>query len=397
MAVLEPCLTSLDETSAFARALLLGLALACNVGGMLSPIASMQNIISVQALAPVGVAVGFGDWIFYAAPVAYASVVATWGVIAFGPVGFVGLGVDVPAVPGPAKDTAFFWEQPHATFAYLDNSTHHPRRPDDDDQRSYDGDETLHAVPLTSPGEKSLTIRKRKLLHWVAGLPDAAPWNTVAVSLVSLVTVVLWSVSGPPSLFGNVAVVSFAYMSLALGHGFLTAVDLNSLPWHTLILLGGSNVLGLAVQSSRLLDYVAAKLIPYLPDGVRAPTQLLVVIVIFVSLVSTFVSHTVASIIVMPLVSKVAADAGHPAEIGLAAALAISSSAALPFSSLPNLNSLTRLDKQRRPYLHPHHFLSYGAIAQLITASLIVAWSPLGTALFIHTTPILDDDDHNYQ
>lgn len=310
-AVLEPALSKLNHDDAFARALLLGLAFGCNVGGMLSPIASMQNIISVQALAPAGVNVSFGVWMLVATPVALGSTFASWIVLAFFGEKFRIKGDLLP----PAK----------------------PRR----------------------------TSRRK----------------TLCVSLAAVVTVALWSSGG--RVVGGVGTASLMFMALAFGVGWLTVVDLNSLSWHTLCLLGGSNVLGQAVQSSKLLHYAADNIIPYLPHG--NPALLALLVASIVSFISTFVSHTVSAIIVMPLVVQVAATSttASTATIGLAAALSISAACALPFSSLPNLNSLTRHDANRKAYLHTYHFLIYGSVTQLITLALVLAWVPMAVALFV--------------
>ena len=37
----------------FSKALLLGLAIACNFGGMMTPISSVQNVLAVSALEQV--------------------------------------------------------------------------------------------------------------------------------------------------------------------------------------------------------------------------------------------------------------------------------------------------------------------------------------------------------
>ncbi len=41
------------------------------------------------------------------------------------------------------------------------------------------------------------------------------------------------------------------------GSGLLSEVEFNSMSWHTLFLVGGGNVLGKAVGSSGLLEYLA--------------------------------------------------------------------------------------------------------------------------------------------
>ena len=46
----------------YARAVLLGIAFSCNLGGMMTPIASMQNMLAMQQLNSAGVTVNFGGW-----------------------------------------------------------------------------------------------------------------------------------------------------------------------------------------------------------------------------------------------------------------------------------------------------------------------------------------------
>lgn len=53
--------------------------------------------------------------------------------------------------------------------------------------------------------------------------------------------------------------------------------------------------------------------------------------------ISTFVSHTVAALILMPIIVEVGVKCGNPVLLGMGAALAVSSGCALPFSSFPNV------------------------------------------------------------
>lgn len=68
--IVVPSLRALPFHSAYRRTVLLGIAAACNVGGMLTPIASPQNIAALQALgnAGDGAAVSFGTWMACAVP-----------------------------------------------------------------------------------------------------------------------------------------------------------------------------------------------------------------------------------------------------------------------------------------------------------------------------------------
>ena len=59
---------------------------------------------------------------------------------------------------------------------------------------------------------------------------------------------------------------------------------------------------------------------------------------------TTFISHTVSAIIVMPLIAEIGVSAGNPALMVFTCALATSSAMALPMTSFPNVNSLLAED-----------------------------------------------------
>ena len=120
------------------------------------------------------------------------------------------------------------------------------------------------------------------------------------------------------------------------GSGMLTEVDFNSLSWHTLFLVGGGNVLGKAVQVSGLLEYLADGIIDTLP--LRNPWLALIFILSFVLTISIFVSHTVASIILMPIIARIGVSLQIPEVVVIGSAFAVSGAMALPFSSFPNVN-----------------------------------------------------------
>ncbi|SCV00838.1 LAMI_0G07624g1_1 [Lachancea mirantina] len=74
--LIQPLLKSLDTNSPFARALVLGVAMSANVGGMASPISSPQNIISMNYLKPYGV--GWGQFFAIALPSGILSMLLIW-------------------------------------------------------------------------------------------------------------------------------------------------------------------------------------------------------------------------------------------------------------------------------------------------------------------------------
>lgn len=74
--LLKPVLDELDADVPFAKALVMGVALAADVGGMASPISSPQNVISMQYLAPYGI--GWGQFFAVALPVGIITTLSAW-------------------------------------------------------------------------------------------------------------------------------------------------------------------------------------------------------------------------------------------------------------------------------------------------------------------------------
>lgn len=74
--LLSPLLDAMDADSPFAQALVLGVALAANIGGMSSPISSPQNIISMSYLKPYGI--GWGQFFAVALPSGILAMLLVW-------------------------------------------------------------------------------------------------------------------------------------------------------------------------------------------------------------------------------------------------------------------------------------------------------------------------------
>src|SRR2546423_14227454 len=73
--IIQPMLRNLPAESHFSKALILGIALASNIGGAASPIASPQNIIALQNMRPNP---SWGIWFFVALPVCIISILLIW-------------------------------------------------------------------------------------------------------------------------------------------------------------------------------------------------------------------------------------------------------------------------------------------------------------------------------
>jgi di/tricarboxylate transporter len=71
----EPILRTLPHKSPYAKTLVLGIALASNIGGMSTPISSPQNIIAIGNMSP---APTWPEWLIVSIPLCIASILAVW-------------------------------------------------------------------------------------------------------------------------------------------------------------------------------------------------------------------------------------------------------------------------------------------------------------------------------
>ena len=78
VAILGPLLVSSREKSKYPRAMLLGIAMAANIGGMGTVIGTPPNAIAAGALASVG-EVNFTEWMIYGIPPAIFLLAIAWG------------------------------------------------------------------------------------------------------------------------------------------------------------------------------------------------------------------------------------------------------------------------------------------------------------------------------
>ncbi|CEG44700.1 divalent anion:na symporter family protein [Plasmopara halstedii] len=309
VSVLLPIIRDFPTNSIYVKTLLIGLAFACNLGGMMTPISSLQNTLAVSFLEKAGYTVTFGQWMAMAVPFCTVSTVLCWAFL--------------------------LWVMDPRDATYIPQIVY--------DQK-----------------------QKISSLH-------------VVVVSMTLLTIFLWaSFSVTITTFGDLGIISMIFMFIMFGTGMLSQFDFDSFSWHILFLIGGGNVLGDAVQRSGLLDTLSQMVIHALPSGnVWMVTVSLCSMVICLT---TFVSHTVASIILLPIIVQMAIQIGHPHIPVICCALAISAAMALPFSSFPNINSLLVLDDHGQPYLEVKDFLRVGVSFSLVTMALIVT---LGYGLIV--------------
>ncbi|CAM39844.1 putative sodium/sulphate symporter [Leishmania braziliensis MHOM/BR/75/M2904] len=311
LGVVQRTLWEFPEGTKAPHGILLGLAFSCNIGGMLSPIASPQNAVAISALGFYNVS--FAQWVTVALPVVLFSVVAAWAIV------------------------LIVWE-PFAAVPYI----------------------PLQVVNTAAEEQVSSATR-------------------VVVLVVSAITITLWIL--PANLFfGDTGIVALIPIVVFFGIGILSKDDFNTLSWHLMFLLAGGNMLGLCAHDSRLLDIIAMSMKSTLTDS--PPYLTLLAVLIAVSIITTFVSHTVAAMILLPIIVKIGflmpqstgIMAVTPQSMVMLTALMCSGAMAFPISSFPNVNSLLAEDSKGKLYLRAKDFLVCGTAITLVFMVCLATW-----------------------
>ena len=247
------------------KALLLGIALSSNIGGAASPIASPQNLIALQNMAPEP---GWGIWFFVALPVCIISILLIWVLLL------------ITLQPGK--------------------------------------------------GTNIVPIRPMK---------DKFTGTQYFIIAVTLITIVLWCVTHQlEPIFGDMGVVAIIPIVLFFGTGILTKEDFNNFLWTIIILAAGGLALGKAVNSSGLLHTLAQGV----TDGVQGMSlySVMAIFAAMIMVIASFISHTVAALIILPLVAQVGEgmDEPRPNLLVMSSVLMCSAAMALPTSGFPNMS-----------------------------------------------------------
>ncbi|KAF7582435.1 SPX domain family protein [Clavispora lusitaniae] len=296
--LIQPVLRTLPTEAPFSQALVLGIALASNLGGMASPIASPQNVIAIQYMNPNP---GWGKWFAVAIPVSVCSMI-------------------------------FIWMELILTFKI-----------------------STSKVKAYKPIKEKLTAKQ---------------WY---VSIVCIGTIILWCVESKiESTFGSSGIIAVVPVILLFGTGILKVADVNNFPWTIILLAMGGLALGSAVTSSGLLATIASALQKKVENF-----EAFVILLIFgllILVVATFVSHTVATIIIVPLVKEVGESMAHPHPLLLIMGTALLASGAmgLPTSGFPNVTAISMTDEVGKRYLTVNTFITRGVPASIITYIFVI-------------------------
>ena len=156
-------------------------------------------------------------------------------------------------------------------------------------------------------------------------------FQKVFISLVTIGTIVLWCIENTfQAQLGDMGVIAILPVVAFFGTGLLTKEDFNNFLWTVIVLAMGGIALGKAVDSSGLLDTIAHHI-----QSAVSGFSMWVVLLIFSCLTlvfATFVSHTVAAVIILPIIQQVGMSFAdpHPRVLVMGAGLVCSAAMGLP-------------------------------------------------------------------
>ncbi|KAL6947292.1 hypothetical protein ACO0QE_002172 [Hanseniaspora vineae] len=289
----QPVLRTLNADAPFAKALVLGVALSANIGGMASPISSPQNVFSQTYLKPYGV--GWGQFFAVALPT---------GILAM----------------------LLIWIELCLTYKINQNK-----------------------IQKFKPIKEKFTLKQ---------------WYVI---FVTLATILLWCFLTDMEFFGNAGVIGVIPIVLLFGSGLLNGEDLNNFPWSIVILAMGGIALGSGINSSGLLNTIGTSLQKRVQD--YSMFAILAIFGIIMLVFGTFVSHTVAAIIIVPLVQEVGDKLPDPQAAPIlvfGCTLLASCGMGLASSGFPNITAFGKTDSRGKQYLTVNSFMSRGIPASFL-------------------------------
>ncbi|KAH8094497.1 Sodium/sulfate symporter [Cristinia sonorae] len=302
--LIRPILRTLPPKSKFAPCLILGIALAANIGGQSSPISSPQNLIAISYMDPP---LDWGRWFAVALPVSAVSIVLIWAIL---------------------------------LFSY---------RP----AQSPDGEGEIEIKPIRATKDK-FSMKQ----YWV--------------SFVCLITIGLWCVAHSiEDWIGDMGVIAIIPIVAFFSTGVLKKDDFEQFLWTVVFLAMGGIALGRGVKYSGLLavmDDAVRRII-----GDLSLYGVVVVLSAIVLVVSTFISHTIAAVLLVPIAKVVGEKlpGDHQNLLVFLTGLICSAGMGMPVSGFPNQTAATQEDDMGQLYLSNIDFLKNGIPASVIATAVV--------------------------
>ncbi len=268
-AAIMPLISTLGKEHGLSKSLLLGIPTAAALGGMGTIIGSPPNAIAVDMINRMpgtDYNIDFLDWLILGLPIALLLVWVFWIIL----------------------------------------------------NRKYDIPQNVD-LSILQKDEAENTIQNTQIGNW----------DSQRVMLIVLsVTILLWLTDGlhpiPTALVSGIPIITLTMVSI------VTAEDVRSLPWDTLMLVAGGLSLGLAVQETGLMDFFLTKL-----QDFTLPMILLIILFALITVFSSnIMSNTAAAAILIPAAGLF--DGVDPSILGLIIGLSASCALFLPVSTPPN-------------------------------------------------------------
>lgn len=135
----------------------------------------------------------------------------------------------------------------------------------------------------------------------------------------------------------------------------------------------GGIALGKAIESSGLLRTFVDNITPLLFS--ISAFQCLLLVTGIVVVITSFISHTVGALIILPVVAEIGINLPDhaPRTLVMASALMCSGGMCLPVSSFPNMNAISLEDPMGSPWLDVQDFLLVGLISSIISWLAVVS------------------------
>lgn len=220
--------------------------------------------------------------------------------------------------------------------------------------RSPDGEGEIEIRPIR-PTRESFTLTQ----YWV--------------TFVCLFTIALWCFEHEIEGFvGDMGIIAIVPIVAFFATGVLKKDDFEQFAWTIVFLAMGGIALGKGVTSSGLMVTMDGA-IHRLLEGLSLYTVVLVLSPV-VLIVSTFISHTIASVLLVPIAKEVGQSlpGDHANLLIFMTGLLCSVGMGMPVSGFPNQTAAAQEDELGRLYLSNMDFLKNGVPASVI-ATLVVA------------------------
>jgi len=325
----QPILRTIPTRSPYTRSLILGIALAADIGGQASPIASPQNLIALSYMNP---APSWLVWFSIGIPISALTIVSTWAILTW------------------SYEREFRYEK-GGRF-----------------ELSEEDPELRHLAPRSKTNEPIVYIKP------IPNPKDSFSFSQWFILIVSFLTILLWCFENLLHTYlGDMGVIALLPMIIFFGSGLLRKSDFDNFPWSIVFLAMSGIALGKSVLSSGLLDDMDVVI-----EGVLKGLRLWPIAVLFgflVLIISTFISHTVASVLLIPIAFEMgsAMKTDHSRLLIFLTTFICSTGMGLPVSSFPNQTAVNLEDEFGTRYLSANDFLKFGLLASVVGFLIILS------------------------